>query len=61
MKFRLWDEETKAFVTFKEARQSKKMPAPVIKGDILKKMHNWCKLFLTLEGACCHLQDATVS
>ncbi|MFX0570991.1 fatty acid desaturase [Bacillus sp. FSL K6-4563] len=37
MKFRLWDEETKAFVTFKEARQSKKMPAPVIKGDILKK------------------------
>ncbi len=37
MKFRLWDEETKAFVTFKEARQSKKMNVPVIKGDILKK------------------------
>lgn len=35
MKFRLWDEETKAFVTFKEARQSKS--TPVIKGDILKK------------------------
>ncbi|MFJ7163028.1 fatty acid desaturase [Bacillus safensis] len=37
MKFRLWDEETKAFVTFREARQAKKMNVPVIKGDILKK------------------------
>ncbi|MEH7686983.1 fatty acid desaturase [Bacillus safensis] len=37
MKFRLWDEETKAFVTFREARKSKKMNVPVIKGDILKK------------------------
>lgn len=35
MKFRLWDEETKAFVTFKEARQTRS--TPVIKGDILKK------------------------
>lgn len=37
MKFRLWDEETKAFVTFREAREAKKMNVPVIKGDILKK------------------------
>ncbi|MFS0654573.1 fatty acid desaturase [Bacillus sp. 179-C3.3 HS] len=35
MKFRLWDEEKKAFVTFKEARQASS--APPIKGDILKR------------------------
>ncbi|MDM5299082.1 fatty acid desaturase [Bacillus pumilus] len=35
MKFRLWDEELKAFVTFKEARVASR--PPVIKGDILKK------------------------
>ncbi|MGE6628881.1 fatty acid desaturase [Bacillus sp. NPDC077027] len=35
MKFRLWDEDLKAFVTFKEARKTNR--SPIVKEELLKK------------------------